>query len=67
MHHRIKFTDSDQTEIVDSVQVQPEQKDKRGRLVPARFDTVLVRGKSQGNSDSGEFWQILAVSKYQYS
>ena len=67
VHHRIKFTDSDQTEIVDSVQVWLEQKDKRGRLVPARFDTVLVRGKSQGNSDSGEFWQILAVSKYQYS
>ena len=67
MHHRIKFTDSDQTEIVDSIQVRPEQKDKRGHLVLARFDTVLVRGKSQGNSNSGEFWQILAVSKYQYS
>ena len=52
VHHRIKFTNSDQTEIVDSVQVWPEQKDKRGRLVPARFDTVLVR---QGCGVRGEF------------
>ena len=55
VHHRIKFTDSDQTEIVDSVQVRPEQKDKRGRLVPARFDTALVCVNSQGNAISGEF------------
>jgi len=55
VHHRIKFTDLDQSEIVDSVQVRPEQKDKRGRLIPARFDTVLVRGKSQDSGISGEF------------
>ena len=28
VHHQIKFMNLDQTEIVDSVQVQPEQKDK---------------------------------------
>ena len=49
VHHRIKFTDLDQSEIVNSIQVRPEQKDARGRLVPSRFDTVLVRGKSQGS------------------
>ncbi|KAN0130983.1 hypothetical protein V8E53_011116 [Lactarius tabidus] len=46
VHHRIKFKNSDGSEIVDSVQVRPEQKDTRGRQIPARFDTVLVRGKS---------------------
>ncbi|KAN0134199.1 hypothetical protein V8E53_007971 [Lactarius tabidus] len=46
VHHRIKFTNKDGSEIVDSVLVRPEQKDTRGRLVPSRFDTVLVRGKT---------------------
>ena len=55
-HHRIKFTDLDQTEIIDSIQVRPEQKDARGRLVPSRFDTVLVRGKSEGSGIRGKFW-----------
>jgi hypothetical protein len=41
VYHKIKFTNLDQSEIVDSVQVRPEQKDKRGRLIPSRFDTVL--------------------------
>ena len=56
VHHRIKFTNLDQTEIVDSIQVRPEQKDARGRLVPSRFDTVLVRGKSEGSGIRGKFW-----------
>jgi hypothetical protein len=42
VHHRIKFSNSDGSEIVDSVQVRPEQKDTRGRQIPSRFDTVLV-------------------------
>ncbi|KAN0131561.1 hypothetical protein V8E53_010669 [Lactarius tabidus] len=46
VHHRIKFTNKDGSEIVDSVLVRPEQKDTRGRLAPSRFDTVLVRGKT---------------------
>jgi hypothetical protein len=46
VHHRIKFKNSDGSEIVDSIQVRPEQKDTRGRQIPARFNTVLVRGKS---------------------
>jgi Plavaka transposase len=48
VHHRIKFTNMANSEIVDVVFVRPEQKDTRGRPIPSRFDTVLVSGKSQG-------------------
>ncbi|KAH9008168.1 hypothetical protein EDB83DRAFT_2323339 [Lactarius deliciosus] len=44
--HRIKYA-SENSEIVDSAVIRPEQKDGRGRTVPQRFDTVLVRGKRQ--------------------
>jgi hypothetical protein len=47
VYHRIKFVSRDNSEIVDVVQVRPEQKDACGRPIPPRFDTVLVRGKSQ--------------------
>ena len=46
--HRIKFvsrSSSDDFEVVDGVVVQPEQNDACGRTMPARFDTVLVRGR----------------------
>jgi hypothetical protein len=46
VHHRIQFSNHDRSEIVDSIQVRPEQKDSRGRQIPSRFDTALVRGKS---------------------
>ena len=46
VYHRLKFTSLSGSEIVDSVLVRPEQKDARGRLIPSRFDTVLVRGKT---------------------
>ena len=62
VHHRIKFTNLDQTEIVDSVQVRPEQKDTRGCLVPSQFDTVLVRGKSTGSGTSSEFWHYHNIT-----
>ncbi len=45
--HRIKFTstsNSDDSEIMDSVVTQLEQKDAHGHIIPLRFDTVLVRG-----------------------
>ncbi|KAN0128065.1 hypothetical protein V8E53_014102, partial [Lactarius tabidus] len=45
IYHKIKFSNSDNSEIVDSIQIRPEQKDGCGCLVPLRFDTVLVRGK----------------------
>ena len=47
VHHKIKFANSDGSEIMDTIQIRPEQKDKRGRTIPARFDTVLVCGKAQ--------------------
>ena len=46
--HRIKFSSSakpEGAEIIDSVVVRPEHRDTHGRLVPSRFDTVLVRGQ----------------------
>ena len=46
VYHRIKFSSPDGSKIVDSIVVRPEQKDTRGRLVPSRFDTALIRGKS---------------------
>ena len=45
VHHRLKFSNVDDSEIVDGIQVQPEQKDARGRPIPSRFDTVLIWGK----------------------
>ncbi|KAG1811639.1 hypothetical protein EV424DRAFT_1473681 [Suillus variegatus] len=46
--HRIKFNTinahgiQDSSVTVDSVHCQPSQEDKRGHMIPARFDTVLV-------------------------
>lgn len=50
--HHIKFTESGSTEIVDAVHVRPEQSDSRGRIIPARFDTVLVRVQGQGQDNT---------------
>lgn len=52
VYHNIKFTtpsDAQESEIVDVIHVRPEQKDSRGRIIPARFDTVLIRGSGQGD------------------
>src|ERR1700677_2111622 len=62
VHHRLKFSNLDGSEIVDSVLIRPEQKDARGRLVPSRFDTVLVRGKSR----SQEFVRGNDGKSYKY-
>jgi len=51
VYHNIKFTaanDAQELEIVDAIHVRPEQKDKRGRIIPEHFDTVLVQGNGQG-------------------
>ncbi|KAI9441077.1 hypothetical protein BJY52DRAFT_1080657, partial [Lactarius psammicola] len=48
--HRIKFTstsNSDNSKIVDSVVIRPEQNDTHGRVIPSQFDTVLVHGRHQ--------------------
>jgi Plavaka transposase len=50
VYHNIKFTatsDAQELEIVDAVYVRPEQKDSRGRIIPVRFDTVLIQGSGQ--------------------
>ena len=54
--HKIKFVSTRDSEIVDSVQVRPDQRDTRGRLIPSRFDTVIVRGEPQGGArNKGKF------------
>ena len=58
--HVIKFTGTDGSQTTDSVHARPEQRDKRGRIIPSRFDTVLVQspspdtrqGRIKGNSYS---------------
>ena len=49
MYHKIKFTTStsDKAKVVDVIHVQPEQKDAHGCPIPARFDMVIVRGRTQ--------------------
>jgi hypothetical protein len=45
VHHKIKFLKngpSNESEIVDVIQVRPELKGSRGQVNPARFDTVIV-------------------------
>ncbi|KAF8264336.1 hypothetical protein EI94DRAFT_1703320 [Lactarius quietus] len=53
VYHKIKFSTSNGSEIVDSIQIQPEQKDKHGCPIPSRFDTVLVRGKDPDTGAHG--------------
>lgn len=54
--HKIKFfSDIDEREATqDAIIVRPEQSDKLGRIIPARFDTALVRmgdgNKIRGNA-----------------
>ena len=48
--HFIKFTETGGSETIDSVHAQPERRDKRGRIIPSRFDTVLVQSPSQDTS-----------------
>ncbi|KAF8257053.1 hypothetical protein EI94DRAFT_1819257 [Lactarius quietus] len=53
VHHKIKFSNSDDSEIVDSIQIWPEHKDVHGHPVAACFDTALIRGKAQDSSLHG--------------
>lgn len=49
-YHNIKFINSGDlmgSEIVDAIHARPEQRDSRGRIIPSRFDTILVRGRGQ--------------------
>jgi hypothetical protein len=52
--HRLKFLRADPftkiTSTVDSVHARPESRDRHGRVVPARFDVVLVKGHDNGDA-----------------
>ncbi|KAH9059234.1 hypothetical protein EDB87DRAFT_1539273, partial [Lactarius vividus] len=60
--YRIKYTSSDtSTVIADAVHVRPEQRDTYGRLIPSRFDTVIVRGHHRGRARGNNGLQIAQV------
>jgi hypothetical protein len=74
VYHKVKFVanvsscDGSKPEIVDAVLARPEQTDSQGRVVPARFDTVLVNSSSHGertNSLKGK--RFLSISKFRLS
>ena len=43
VYHKIKFHLYGHPDVVDTVHIRPEQQDSRGRRIPSRFDTVLIR------------------------
>ncbi|KAH9015334.1 hypothetical protein EDB85DRAFT_1875899 [Lactarius pseudohatsudake] len=51
-YHKIKFQSNGhpevKPEVVDAIHVRPEQMDSRGRRIPSRFDTVLIRNGNNG-------------------
>ena len=51
--HKVKFTAAGTSDIIDSVLVRLKQTDGHGRVIPPRFDTILVRGR-QLNSIHGK-------------
>ncbi|KAF8494898.1 hypothetical protein F5888DRAFT_1795019 [Russula emetica] len=61
VYHNLKFTKG--TEIVDVIHIRPEQKDLHGRIIPGRFDTVLVdsRGPSGPRGQGNKGRQIAQV------
>ena len=54
--HRLKFILEDAQDLGimedthDTAHARPERRDKRGRLVPGRFDTVLVNENGDGRA-----------------
>ena len=56
VYHTMKFTTScglGQSEIKDAVHARPERRDSHGRIVPSRFDTVLVKARDQTQGNKG--------------
>ncbi|KAI9428542.1 hypothetical protein H4582DRAFT_1830580 [Lactarius indigo] len=45
--HKIKFVSTIDSEVIDVVHVRPDQKDARGRTIPSRFDTVIIRSRTR--------------------
>ena len=55
IYHRLKFTTSGDTTLakrvtLDSIHVRPERQTKKGSMIPARFDTVLLNLGSGGET-----------------
>ncbi|KAI9432881.1 hypothetical protein BJY52DRAFT_1422843 [Lactarius psammicola] len=59
--HKIKFVSTCESEIVDSIHVWPDQRDARGRLIPSRFDTVIVDGGTQVGTHRNKGLRIAQV------
>lgn len=60
VYHKVKFIahaqgdDKGEPEIVDAIHARPEQLDSHQRVIPARFDTVLVKSTPSSNGEVGE-------------
>ena len=54
VYHNIKFANAEESEILDAIHAQLEQKDSHGRIIPSRFDTVLVH-QDQGRKGTPRF------------
>ncbi|PPQ76921.1 hypothetical protein CVT26_001382 [Gymnopilus dilepis] len=57
VYHRLKFISRDpyaldptKKEVVDSIHVEPECRDKNGKVVPGRFDTAVVNFNNGGET-----------------
>ncbi|KAH8997704.1 hypothetical protein EDB86DRAFT_2803420 [Lactarius hatsudake] len=59
--HKIKFVSMPDSEIIDVVHVRPDQRDARGRTIPSRFDTVIVRGTPQDSAQGNKGLRIAQV------
>ena len=70
VYHKAKFWLSDEAhhhliaDEYDVVHVHPSRKDKRGKGVPTRFDTVLVNdgaGGYMGVTDKSVSWLVITI------
>ncbi|KAF8261801.1 hypothetical protein EI94DRAFT_1705264 [Lactarius quietus] len=53
VHHKIKFSNSDDSEIIHSIQIWLEHKDVHGRPMAVHFDMALIHRKAQDSSMHG--------------
>ncbi len=62
VYHRIRFEDDDH-ETVDSIHIQPQRTDDKGRIIPGRFDTALVHcGRQNETGIHGAYMLIPSNS-----
>jgi hypothetical protein len=65
VYHKIKFTDLNdlnESVITDCAHIRPEHKDQRGRIIPARFDTVIIQGdKGILTNDLLLYFPLIAI------